>query len=565
MYRTLASLGLHAAASHRFRTLVARAHAPMPSQWRLFARCVQYGRRTAWGREHGLGRLVRATATARSDRDWARAFADYQAAIPLGDYETFLPYFLRARKGEPDVSWPGTTTAWGMTSGTTSAAGSNKYIPLTDEASRQTRAGAFDILTAYLATSGDRTLLHGQYLFLGGSTALESWPNEYDARSPIYYGDNTGIQARATPRWIRPFYVPGFKTAWIADWEQKLARVTEEAIGRDIRLLAGVPSWVVILFKRVLEKTGAATIAEVWPNLRCYIAGGVAIAPYRATLDRLLGKDIFIADNYGATEGGIIALQDRRVRPDEDDMLVIPDRASFFEFVPAAAVRGRLPGMYEAAATQTLTLEQVELGVDYAIVVTSVSGIFRYLSGDVVRFTCRAPYRLVIAGRLGAFLNYFGEHVSQSEIERAIVHACERTGLRVTEFTVAPRFQTPDQPTPGHRWFVEFSEPHTNGALDSTARTAFAAALDESIASPDHSNNLDYTSHRRSNLGLLPPDVAVVPQGTFYRWMKSRGKLGGQNKIPRALIDTAQVASLEAAAAGDGSPQELLEPATARS
>ena len=523
MLDRLASKLLYALGQRRYAQLHARAHDPMRWQDALLRQFIDAGCDTVWGRERDYRHID--------------SLAAFQARQPLTRHADVVEYWNRAMAGERDVSWPGFTRYFGMSSGTTSAAGHNKYIPLTDAAIRTNKQGGFDALACYLGTTGDRALLAdgGKFLFLGGSTTLTEVPSTHRPHAPSFHGDNTGIMTRLAPRLARRFTLPTHDFAFLGDWETKVERIAAQAADADVRVISGVPSWMAILFERLLAHTGKATIAEVWPNLRAFIHGGMAFAPYRALFEQLVGAPLAYLDSYTATEGGMIAIQDRAARDNgaEPDMLVLPDRGAFYEFVPVAHIDEPHPRAY--------TLAEAQVGEVYAIVMTTNAGLWRYVVGDTVVFTSLDPPRLRFAGRLAAFLNFFGEHVIQEELERAVAHAAKSFGVIVKDFAVAPVMPTPERATPGHRWFVEF-------AGDAPADlSAFASAIDSDIAA----TNEDYASHRAGDAGLLMPDVVVCPAATFYEWMKSRGKLGGQNKVPRVLAD-ADLAESLAAIAGSG-------------
>ena len=501
----------------RFSQLRERSRQPALWQNRLLSRLVRKGSRSEQGRSLGLDRVD--------------TLADFQARVPLCRHEDVHALWDRAMSGEPDVIWPGYIRYWGMSSGTTSAAGSNKYIPLSDDTIRTNMAGGFDSLASYLWHSRDGGLLDrgARFLFLGGSTSLTEIPSKFRPGKPNWHGDNTGIAAQFIPWWIQRFYSPGRDLAWLGDWEQKVTAIAEQAVKQDIRLISGVPSWMAILFDRVRALAGGKKIGEVWPRLRAYIHGGMSFEPYRDLFRDQIGRDIVCVDTWSATEGGMLAVADTlhagpRSGAGDNAMLPLADQGVFFEFVPVELADQPHP--------ESHTLDQVKTGVDYAVVMTTNAGLYRYVVGDTVKFVDTDPPRLLFSGRLSAFLNFFGEHVILSELDSAIAAAARETGSTVKDYTVVPLFPTPQRVTPGHCWYVEFGD----GQPD---LSRFATALDTDIRTV--SNNLDYDSHRKSDLGLLPPRVVAVPPGTFYEWMKRRGKLGGQNKVPRALTDNALI------------------------
>lgn len=303
------------------------------------------------------------------------------------------------------------------------------------------------------------------------------------------------------------------RLAGIANWEEKIRRAAEVSSRHDVRMLSGVPSWICLFAQEVLSHTGCGSLMEVWPNLKLFVHGGMAFAPYRRHLRQLVGGDIRCTDTYSASEGGMLAVQDQR---DEPGMLPLCDLGVFFEFVPARELDRGNPAR--------LRLHEVETGVDYAVVLSTDSGIYGYLVGDLVRFESARPLRLVLAGRVKHTLNAFGEHVSGGELERAIAAASDATGAEVGEYAVATAFPTPERPVGGHVWYVEFR-------AAPISVSAFASTLDETI----RAGNEDYACHRLRDFGMVAPRVHAVPPGTFYAWMRARGRIGGQNKVPRVL------------------------------
>lgn len=473
-------------AARRLARMRRLAADPQAAQQRVFVRLQRAMARTACGRTHGIGQL-------RGPEDLARA-------VPLQRYEDCAPAWQRARAGEPDVCWPGVIRYWALSSGTTSG---EKFLPVSAATIRSNRGGGVDALVPHLASSA-ASLSGGRLLFLGGSTALRQ-------EGPVWIGDNTGIMARHVPRWVRHWHAPGRSVAALPDWEQKIERAARELVGTDLRMLSGVPSWIVLFAERVLDQSGRRNLVELWPQLQLFVHGGVAFAPYRARCRELFGADIRCTDTYSASEGGMLAVQDL---PDARGMLPIVDRGVYFEFVPPAEL-GR-------AQPTALPLHAVEPDVDYAVVLTTDSGLCRYLLGDVVRFDPGPIRRLQFAGRLAHTLNAFGEHVSGGELDRAIAAAAEATQAIVAEFAVAPVFPDAADARGGHRYYVEFVR--APGDLG-----AFTAQLDRSIAA----GNADYATHRQ--FGLRQPIAVPMPRGTFLAVQRHRGKVGGQHKVPRVL------------------------------
>lgn len=468
----------------------ALAEDPLRAQERVLARLVERAGPTAFGREHGLSEV--------------RGHDDLRRRVPLRDYAGMALYWDRARGGEADVCWPGVIRYWAISSGTTAG---EKYIPVSAETIHGNRRGGWDSIVPHLAQSS-RDLFGGKLLFLGGCTELRR-------EGDVWIGDNTGIMMLHIPWLLRRWHTPAPDIARLPQWEEKIARSARTAVDQDLRMLSGVPSWVILFCEHVLEvarqRGEAGSLRDIWPNLSLFVHGGVSFAPYRGRFRELAGDEVECTDTYSASEGGMLAVQDRA---DDPGMLPLVDQGVYFEFVPASELGAETPSR--------LGLHEVEPAVDYAVALNTDSGIFGYLVGDLVRFTSVRPWRLVFAGRTAHTLNAFGEHVSGAELDRAIAGAAEECGAVVAEYAVAPVFPQRGEPCGGHVFYVEFRQP--------PAETShFGAAVDRLL----QAGNEDYTTHR--SYGLTPPRIATIPAGGFYEWMKARGKLGGQNKVPRVL------------------------------
>lgn len=506
----LIGTGLVAAARARGLQLEYHGRDPRAVQERALSRLLARARGTAFARAYQLDRV--------------RTPRDYRAALPLFRYADLAPWFERALAGEADVTWPGRIRYFGMSSGTTAG---NKYLPISDDSVRQQQRGGFDPLAAYLRWTGDRGLLDGKAMMLGGSSRLEP------RSSGVLIGDNTGVMANHMPRLVAERYLPSPGVRAVEDWEHKLDRIVAESVDADVRILAGTPSWFPGLFDRLLAEARrrgrpAESVHDVWPNLRLLTGGGVNFEPYRGLIRTRLGRHVPYVDVYNATEGGIMGVQDQ---PDERPMRLLPDNGLYYEFVPVEEL--------DATHPRRLSLWEVERDVVYALAVTTMSGIFSYLIGDCVRFVELFPHRFMFEGRTAAFLNITGEHVSQGELECAAKGMCERLGARLRDFTVTAEVDVGPHSGTRHLWLIEF-----DGQAPPLDRCA--ALLDGRL----RDNNGDYSAHRSSRSGLLEPQVVSLRAGAFDAWMRARGKLGGQNKVPRVLTDAAQVATLRAHAHG---------------
>ncbi len=508
----------------RMRTVAGWQRDPAPTQKALLDGLVRAAARTRFGAEHRFESI--------------RSIADYQARVPLRTYADFKPYWDRVFEGERDVTWPGRPRHFAVTSGTASSGvAGNKYIPLSDEGIRSQMRVGRDILNFYFHRTHDTDLFCGRFMFLAGSTGLKRHPHG------ILSGDLSGILARKTPRCLDFARLPTRRTAAIADWERKLDAVAREAAAADVRGIGGTPSWLICVFERVLElrrQAGrpARTLAEVWPHLSLLVHGGVNFSPYRAAFEALFGqpagagKPVTTLEVYPASEG-FIGVEDV---PGTQDLLLMMDSGLFYEFIPAEEIGGARPAPFPETGRRPArrTVADVETGVDYAIALSTNSGLWSYLVGDTVRFTSLRPHRLRVTGRTQQFLSAFGEHLVIEDVEIAMAAACRAAGAQVQDFHVAPIYPASDaagKPAqmdmrPRHQWLVEFIQPPADAEK-------FGAALDDAL----RRQNEDYAAHRQGDAGMRPPEVVALPPKTFYRAMKEIGRFGPQNKAPRLRND----------------------------
>ena len=495
-------------AARRRRQLESVWRDPAGAQERALLRLVTAARDTDFGLEHGFRGIT--------------SVADYQRQVPVRDYAQHRPWLARAAAGERSVSWPGECRDWVKTSGTTSG---DKLIPVTPEALAGQRKGGWDALLTMAARTGGPRLMGGPMLFLGGCTTLR--PLGPGSR----VGDLSGLVASRLPLGFRGRYSPGPACASIPDWESRLDATAALAATQDIRLLSGMPSWLVILFERIARQSEAGgrrlrDLGQLWPELRALIHGGVAFAPYASVFDEWLGRRLGRVEVYPASEG-FVAVQTEAT----GGLTLMLDYGIFYEFVPMEDLGLTSPHRH--------TVAEVELGRAYAVVLSSPAGLWSYTLGDTVRFTVRDPLRLQITGRTRHYVNAFGENVIVEEVERALVRACRRTEAEVVEFTVAPDFPTAGEPRGRHEWLVEFRVPPTEPE-------DFVRILDEALTTL----NTDYRTKRAGSVGMVAPRMTVLPPGTFHRWMREAGRLGDQHKVPRVTNDRA-VADAVLARAGD--------------
>jgi hypothetical protein len=475
---------------------------PETAQARVLSDLVRQAAATEWGREVGLAEV--------------RTPEDFRRRVPVSSYEAASPLWHRAFDGARDVTWPGHVRYFAASSGTTAG---NKLIPVTRDAIRSNRR-AGTILAAVLSRRGGaEALAGGKFLYLGGCTNLK-------ARGQSLCGDASGIMARHIPFYARGRRLPSPEIGAIEDWEERIARIVGSSLDADVRAMGACPSWAAILFKELRREAesrgrGSTPVGRLWPNFSHFVSYGMAFEPYRSAFEEYIGRPVDYIDTYSSSEGGMTAIQDEPGGP----MRLVVDNGVFFEFIPAdVAQPPSAVATPEGGRATRLALGEVETGRDYSMVLSTNGGIWAYPLGDVVRFVSLRPPRIAFVGRTQIDLSAFGEHVTMEMIETAMAAACHKTGAVVADYTVAPRFPSPDHSRPAHRWLVEFDRPPADADV-------FMAAIDSSIRAACE----DYEAHRRGDYGLEPPILVPVPQGTFYAWMKSRGRLGGQNKVPRVV------------------------------
>jgi len=459
------------------------------------------GRETLFGADHRFENI--------------RDYDQFRKLVPIRSYESIFPYIERSLNGERNVLWPGSIRWFAKSSGTTNDR--SKFIPVTKESLDECHyKGGRDVLTCYNAWQPEHTLFEGKSLVLSGSLHTA-------ADSPFQAGDISAVLLENMPWWMHYFRAPSKEIALMGNWEEKLDRLAEAIIPEDITFLSGVPSWMLVLLKRVLELEGKTQLREVWPNLQLFIHGAVNFAPYRPLYQNLsAGNEIHYLETYNASEG-FFALQDRE---NKNDMLLMTDYGVYYEFVPLNKL--------DQPEEHVVPLESVELGKAYALVITTNAGLWRYLIGDTVEFTSLRPYRLRIVGRTKHFINAFGEELMVENAETALAIACQQCHASIREFTVAPIFQTAHQPG-GHEWLIEFEEAPSNLPI-------FAERLDSELRKV----NADYDAKRTGNFAMGLPQIHAVEKGLFYRWMSSRGKTGAQHKVPRLSNDRIWIEQLQA-------------------
>ena len=469
------------------------ANHPLETQDKVFQELVDVAKKTAFGKDHNFSKI--------------KNYEDFKKRVPIVDYEGLRPYVDRIVAGESDVLWKGKPLYFAKTSGTTSGA---KYIPLTKESMPTHIKAARNSLLMYIAETGDASFVDGKMIFLQGSPILE-------AKNGINLGRLSGIVAHYVPKYLLKNRLPSWETNCIEDWDTKVNAIVDETINEDMTVISGIPSWVQMYFEKLHEKTGK-TISELFPRFNFFVYGGVNFEPYKNKFETLIGKKIDYVELYPASEG-FIAYKDSQK---EKGMLLILDGGIFYEFIPANE-------FYDENPTR-ISLKDVELGVNYVIILNTNSGLWGYNIGDTIEFTTKKPYRIRVTGRIKHFISAFGEHVIGKEVEEALTQGTEGTEVVISEFTVAPQV-TPDEGLPYHEWFVEFEKEPKD--LD-----AFAAKIDVIM----QKQNIYYTDLIEGKI-LRPLIIRKVKKGGFHDYMKSIGKFGGQNKIPQ-LSDNRKIADV---------------------
>lgn len=474
------------------------AQNPVWSQESQLMSLLRCGRDTQFGRDHGFAGI--------------RSVNEYQARVPLRRYDDFWTEYLQpCFPRVTDVTWPGTIPYYALTAGTTT--GRTKYIPCSADMNRSNMWAVMDLLVHHVMNRPLSAVLGGKSFMLGGSTDLA------ELAPGIHAGDLSGIAVKEIPSWARPCYFPPIDLALISDWEEKIERLAPLSLREDIRAISGTPSWLLIFFDKLAQcrpKT-ARRLVSYYPNLEVLVHGGVDFSPYRARFAELLeGSHAETREVYPASEG-FIAVADRGPG---DGLRLIVDNGLFFEFVPLEELQRPDPTRHWVA--------NAEIGVNYAIVLSTCAGLWSYVLGDTVRFVDLRPPRIVVTGRTSYSLSAFGEHLIDEEIEQSMSCAAKAIGADITDFTAGPLFPTSPRARGGHVFIVEFSEEPTASAL-----ADFTSLLDQELAI----RNDDYRICRKRDFGMRPPTVLTAPSGSFAAWMKARGKLGGQHKVPRVIND----------------------------
>lgn len=468
---------------------------PIGVQQEIFFELIKTAKKTDFGRKYGFSGISS-----------YRQFADQ---VPVHDYEQIKPYIEETMRGRQNVLWPTTINWFSKSSGTTGSR--SKFIPVSQEALEDCHyKGGKDMISLYVNNYPETKLFKGKSLSIGGSNQV----NPLDGNKTSHYGDISAVIIRNLPVWAQMARTPSLEVALMSEWEEKIERMARETVNENVISMAGVPTWTIVLLQKIMELSGSKNVLEVWPNLEVFFHGAVAFGPYRSLFKELIpSPKMHYMETYNASEG-FFGIQDQK---QSEDLLLMLDYGIYYEFIPM--------GEWDKEHPKVIPLEAVELNQNYAMLITTNAGLWRYKIGDTVKFTSRKPFRIKISGRTKHFINAFGEEVIVENAEKAIAMACEATGASINNFTAAPVYF--DGGNKGaHEWVIEFK-------CKPGDEEGFVLKLDESL----REINSDYDAKRYKDLALTKPKVHFAPVGLFEKWMKSRGKLGGQNKVPRLSND----------------------------
>ncbi|HET9825144.1 MAG TPA: GH3 auxin-responsive promoter family protein [Chitinophagaceae bacterium] len=488
----LLSPAISSLARMRFWRIEGWKNNPVDAQREVLQDLVTSAQYTEFGRKFNFSKLFNVKA--------------YKQAVPIHEYDQVKPFIHRIMNGEQNVLWNTPVHWFAKSSGTTSDR--SKFIPLSEESLQDCHyKAAKDVLTLYYAFNPDSELLTGKGLVIGGSHTI------HQVNAETQYGDLSAVLLQNSPFWGHWLRTPDLSIALMDEWENKIEKLAENTIRENVTSISGVPTWTLVLLKRILEMTGKETISQVWPSLELYMHGGVSFTPYKDQFNKLIGKKVNYLDMYNASEGFFAADE----IPGDEGMLLFVDHGIFMEFMPVSE--------YGTSAPQTLGLQDVEIGKQYAPIISTNGGLWRYLLGDTIQFTSLSPFRVKISGRLKHFINAFGEEVIVDNTDRAVATASERSGAIVNDYTAAPVYFS-DTSNGAHEWLIEFEKEPED--LDQ-----FATELDIAL----QQINSDYEAKRHKDIALQKPLLHILKKGVFNQWLKEKGKLGGQHKVPRLSND----------------------------
>jgi len=488
----LLSPAISSLARMRFWRIEGWKNHPVDAQREVLQDLVTSAQYTEFGRKYNFSKLFNVKA--------------YKQEVPIHEYDDMRGYIHRIMSGEQNILWNTPIHWFAKSSGTTSD--KSKFIPLSEESLQDCHyKAAKDVLTLYYAFNPNSELLTGKGLVIGGSHTI------HQVNADTQYGDLSAVLLQNSPFWGHWLRTPDLSIALMDEWEDKIEKLAENTIKENVTSISGVPTWTLVLFKRILEITGKQTISDVWPSLELYMHGGVSFTPYKEQFNKLIGKKVNYLDMYNASEGFFAADE----IPGDEGMLLFVDHGIFMEFMPVSE--------YGSAAPQTLGLQDVEIDRQYAPVISTNGGLWRYLLGDTIQFTSLNPFRIRVSGRLKHFINAFGEEVIVDNTDKAVAVASERTGAIVNDYTAAPVYFS-DSSNGAHEWLIEFEK-----APESLEQ--FSTELDTALKQI----NSDYEAKRHKDIALRKPLIHKLKKGVFGRWLKDKGKLGGQHKVPRLSND----------------------------
>ncbi|RME58720.1 MAG: auxin-regulated protein [Candidatus Dadabacteria bacterium] len=493
---------LYLYAKHRFKKLSSLE--PVTAQEKQLFKLLLKGENTVFGKEHSFSKI--------------KSVSDYQQSVPLRYYEDFWrDYWQKSYPFLDGVTWHSKYPYYALSSGTTT--GTTKYIPCSKEMLESNKKAGMDTLIFHLANYPRSKILNGKNLILGGSTDLRTLQNGSLA------GDLSAIAYKEMPFWIKPFVLPPKEIAFLSNWEEKIEKIARLVLKSKVTSISGVPSWMLLFFEKVKELGGDKEVKELMPHLELFIHGGISFKPYRAKFKNLLqGLNIDYREVYPASEG-FIAVSD--TKNSEEGLRLIVDHGIFYEFVPLEELSSKNPTRH--------WVKDIELNVNYAVVLTTCAGLWSYILGDTVKFVSKDPLRLLITGRTSYMLSAFGEHLIAEEIEEAVAKVCEKLSLTVNDFCVFPFFPENEESKGYHCYIVEFDKKPAAGIVKQ-----FSQEIDKYLCL----RNEDYQAHRAEDFGMKAPVVIAVEKNFFKDWMKKRGKLGGQNKVLRIVTDEKIIKSL---------------------
>jgi hypothetical protein len=473
---------------------------PNEVQEEWFEQLVAGAENTEWGKLYGYKSIEN--------------LAQFKERVPIQNYDTLKPYIERMLKGEQNVLWPSEIRWFAKSSGTTSDR--SKFIPVSEESLEECHfKGGKDMLTLYFNNRPNARIFTGKSLTLGGSHQVGQ------LNADTFFGDLSAVIMKNLPLWAEFYRTPHLDIALLENFEEKIEKMAYATKDVNVTSISGVPTWNILLFKRILEITGKKNLLEVWPNLELYFHGAVNFTPYREQFKKLIpNDDMYYLETYNASEG-FFGIQDTE---EPGDMLLMLDYGIFYEFLPLEHLHDENP--------ETLTLDEVELNKNYALIITTNAGLWRYMIGDTIRFSSLSPFRIQITGRTKHFINAFGEELIIDNAERALAEACSQTGAIIRDYTAAPIYFN-DKECGAHEWLIEF-EKHP------AEFERFVDLLDETLRRV----NSDYDAKRFKDMALRRPQVKIVAQNTFFNWMKGKGKIGGQHKVPRLANNREYVDSI---------------------